>query len=177
MKTLILGGIRSGKSRLAENLAQQSGKNLIYVATATASDHEMKARIEKHQAYRNKEWVVVEEAHHIGKILNEFSSDKNCLLVDCLTLWMTNLLMAEDEKFLQQQRQTLLKAASEFKGKLFMVGNETSMGIIPNGELTRRFCDEAGILHQEVAALSDKVVLTVAGLPLILKGEPLHGMA
>ncbi len=171
MKTLILGGIRSGKSRLAEKLAQQTGKKLIYIATATAADQEMQARIEQHRAQRTDDWMVIEEAHAIGKVVDQFSAAENCILIDCLTLWVTNLLMHKNQNELQQQREALLNAVVNFKGCLLMVGNETSMGIIPNGELTRRFGDAAGTLHQTLAQQCDRVVLTIAGLPLVLKGD------
>jgi len=171
MKTLILGGVRSGKSRLAEKLAQQTGKKLIYIATATAADQEMQDRIDTHRAQRNEHWTVVEQAYSIGAVLNQFSAAENCILIDCLTLWISNLLMCENPEYLKQQREALINAVSNFNGCLFMVGNETSMGIIPSGELTRRFGDEAGTLHQTVAKLCDRVILTVAGLPLVLKGD------
>lgn len=172
MKTLILGGVRSGKSRLAERLARESGLAVTYVATATAGDdEEMRARIRAHRERRSAGWDLVEEPLALAAVLRERSAPGRMLLVDCLTLWLTNLLTHPEGSRLQREHRALLEALPGLPGDLVLVGNETNMGVIPLGELTRRYCDEAGRLHQDLAGLCDRVLLTVAGLPLALKGD------
>ncbi|SDW22540.1 bifunctional adenosylcobinamide kinase/adenosylcobinamide-phosphate guanylyltransferase [Thiocapsa roseopersicina] len=171
-RTLILGGVRSGKSRLAERLAIESALPVVYVATAHAGDAEMTRRIAGHRERRPRDWVLIEEPLLLAEVLARESAPDRCILVDCLTLWLTNWLMKMDESGLHDQTRALLEVVAEAPGRLIMVGNETSMGVIPLGELTRRFCDLAGVLHQDLAAGCDQVILTVAGLPLVLKGGP-----
>ena len=173
MKTLILGGVRSGKSRLAERIALLSGRQVVYVATATAGDEEMARRIEGHRSRRPRDWMLVEESLELGRVIAASAGSARCLVVDCLTLWLTNLLVNPDPSLLQSEREALLETLQELAGDIILVGNETNMGIIPLGEISRRFCDEAGSLHQELAARCDRVILTVAGLPQVLKGPPL----
>lgn len=172
MKELILGGVRSGKSRLAEEHALASGLAVTYIATATADDEEMRSRIQHHQSRRPGGWTLVEEPLALAAALRAHAAPERCLLVDCLTLWLTNLLCSDDPQRLETERDALLAVFPELPGQIILVGNETSMGIVPHGELTRRFCDESGRLHQELARLCDRVVLTVAGLPHFLKGTP-----
>ena len=169
MKTLILGGVRSGKSRLAESLAARSGKPVTYIATAGVGDAEMRARIEAHRARRSPDWTVVEEPIRLGCALQACGTNGAFVLVDCLTLWLTNLLVANDAAQFARERDALLATLPRLDGEIALVSNETGMGIMPLGELTRRFGDEAGRLHQELAQICDRVVLTVAGLPMVLK--------
>lgn len=171
MRTLILGGVRSGKSRLAEQLATESNLPVHYIATATAEDEEMQKRIASHQKHRPDHWQVIEEPLRLASVLDEQAASGRCVLVDCLTLWLSNLLLAEDETVFERERTDLLKVLPTLPGKIIMVSNETNMGVIPMGELSRRYCDEAGRLHQELAQVCDQVILTVAGLPHILKGK------
>ena len=170
MMELILGGVRSGKSRLAEQHAQESGLPVTYLATATVEDDEMRARIAHHQAQRPGHWNLVEEPLALAAALQRHAAAGHCVLVDCLTLWLTNLLCMEDEERLQQEVSALLEVLPTLPGHIILVSNETGMGVVPLGELTRRYCDEAGRLHQVVAQCCEKVILTVAGLPLNLKG-------
>jgi len=170
-KTLILGGVRSGKSRLAERLATDSGLPVTYIATATAQDDEMRARIAGHRARRPEHWRVVEEPLRLAAVLDECATAGHCVLVDCLTLWLTNLLTAEDAMLLERERAALLAVLPRLPGQLILVSNETNMGVTPLGELSRRYCDEAGRLHQDLAQVCGRVILTVAGLPHFLKGE------
>lgn len=170
-KTLILGGVRSGKSRLAERLATESRLPVIYIATATGDDDEMRRRIAMHREHRPQHWQVVEEPLQLASVLRRYGSDRHCLLVDCLTLWLTNLLLHADPEYFGVERAALLETLPQVNGRLIMVSNETNMGITPMGELSRRYCDEAGRLHQEIAQICDQAILTVAGLPLILKGN------
>lgn len=170
MKQLILGGVRSGKSRLAEQHALATGLPVSYIATATAEDEEMQARIAHHQAQRPDHWLLVEEPRALATALQRHAAANHCLLVDCLTLWLTNLLCAQDESRLQTEVSAFLKILPSLPGHIILVSNETGMGVVPMGELTRRYCDEAGRLHQAVAQSCESVILTVAGLPLHLKG-------
>ena len=178
MNSLILGGIKSGKSRLAEHLASDSGKSVVLLATASveqsAGDPEMSARIQRHQKNRARHWTVVEEPLFIGNVICDATAN-DIVIVDCLTLWLTNLLMQKDNSFLNTESSKLLKALQSTPAQVILVSNETSMGIIPMGELTRRFCDEAGTLHQQLSAVCDQVVLCIAGLPHVLKGIPING--
>ncbi len=173
MKTLILGGVRSGKSRLAESLALKNDLPVTYIATATAGDDEMRARIAAHHARRPAHWSIVEEPRALAATLRAHAVPARCVIVDCLTLWITNLLVDTDGAALARELDALLAVIPELPGKIILVSNETGLGIIPLGEITRRFCDTAGRLHQELAQRCDRVAFMVAGLPMIIKGEPL----
>lgn len=173
MLELILGGARSGKSRLAERLAMQSGLAVTYIATSQALDGEMSARIQHHRQRRPAYWDLVEEPLELARALRDNAAPGRCLLVDCLTLWLTNLLMLDDDTRLAMQRDAFLEALAELPGRIILVSNETGLGVVPLGELTRRYVDEAGWLHQAVAERAERVLFTVAGLPMLLKGEPL----
>ena len=169
MKQLILGGSRSGKSSLAEQRAGESGLTVTYIATATAGDGEMAARIAQHQARRPAHWKIVEEPLQLANTLRKHAAPDRCLLVDCLTLWLTNLLCANDEALFQRERAALLETLPALPGHIILVSNEVGMGIVPLGELSRRFSDEAGWLNQEAARICERVTLMVAGLPYPLK--------
>ena len=173
MHELILGGARSGKSRLAEQLAAGSGLAVRYIATSQALDGEMSARIAHHRQRRPAAWGLIEEPLELARVLRDNAAAERCLLVDCLTLWLTNLLMLEDEARLAAEREALLECLSELPGRVILVSNETGLGIVPLGELSRRYVDAAGWLHQALAARCQRVVFTVAGLPMVLKGEAL----
>jgi adenosylcobinamide kinase/adenosylcobinamide-phosphate guanylyltransferase len=170
---LILGGARSGKSRLAEKLATDSGLSVTYIATSQPLDGEMTARVAHHRERRPTEWGLIEEPIELARVLKENATPNHCLLVDCLTLWLTNLLMLEDPDRLKEEREALLQTLATLPGEIIFVSNETGMGVVPLGELTRRYVDEAGWLHQALAERCQRVVLTVAGLPLTLKGTAL----
>lgn len=169
MKELILGGARSGKSALAEQRALQSGLSVVYIATAMPGDAEMATRIAHHQARREPNWNTIEEPLHLSRVLSEQARPGQCVLVDCLTLWLSNLL-AESEEILQAEQTALLEALPGLPGEIILVTNEVGMGIVPLGELNRRFVDEAGRLHQQLANICDRVTLLVAGLEQRLKG-------
>ena len=171
MLQLILGGARSGKSRLAEQVAKDSGLSVVYIATAQALDEEMQQRIQHHQQQRPSHWQLSEEPIFLADQLLQVDQENQLILVDCLTLWLTNLLLAEDTALQQQQTEKLLKVLPQLKSDIILVSNETGLGIVPMGEISRRFVDEAGRLHQALGQLADKVVFCVAGFPMILKGE------
>lgn len=173
MLQLILGGARSGKSRLAEKLASESGLEVIYIATSQPLDGEMNQRVALHRQRRPDSWGLVEEPLELTKVLKQNAGSGRCLLVDCLTLWLTNLLMLEDPQRLAQERDALLDCLAELPGEIIFVSNETGLGVVPLGELTRRYVDEAGWLHQALAERCQRVVFTVAGLPMTLKGSAL----
>lgn len=173
MLELILGGARSGKSRLAERLALHSGLPVTYVATAQAGDGEMSARIHQHRERRPAQWGLVEEPLALADTLERLASPQCCVLVDCLTLWVTNLLLYEDGWRLRGEIDALLETLPRLPGRIILVSNETGLGVVPMGELSRRYVDEAGWLHQSLAEVSERVVFTVAGLPMVLKGEAL----
>ena len=173
MLQLILGGARSGKSRLAEKLASDSELAVTYIATSQPLDGEMSQRVLHHRARRPAEWALIEEPLELARVLRETAGADRCLLVDCLTLWLTKLLMLDDAERLTVEREALLDSLASLPGEIIFVSNETGMGVVPLGELTRRYVDEAGWLHQALAERCQRVVLTVAGLPLTLKGTAL----
>ncbi|WP_372741173.1 bifunctional adenosylcobinamide kinase/adenosylcobinamide-phosphate guanylyltransferase [Neptunomonas sp.] len=170
MIRFILGGARSGKSRYAEKLASASGKEVIYIATAQAYDDEMKARILQHKKQRPDEWRSIEETINLDQVLSDYNNVSNCILIDCLTLWMTNLLCGNCD--VTTAKQVFMDALRQSGSDIILVSNETGMGVVPMGELTRRYCDEVGWLHQDIAAIADEVVLMVAGIPLVIKELP-----
>lgn len=173
MIELVLGGARSGKSHYAEQVAIESGIPVIYIATAEAGDAEMQVRIEQHRQDRPQHWKTVEEPIKLADIIKQYSSSNVCLLVDCLTLWLTNILFDKQgnvqQSLFEHESQALFRALSSFSGLVILVSNEVGLGIVPMDKMTRRFVDEAGLLHQKIASLSDKVVLVTAGLPQKLK--------
>ncbi|MFA5081516.1 MAG: bifunctional adenosylcobinamide kinase/adenosylcobinamide-phosphate guanylyltransferase [Hydrogenophilaceae bacterium] len=170
MIRLILGGARSGKSRYAEQRAAATGRPVTVIATAEAGDAEMAARITRHRLERPGHWRTVEEPLALASALAGQTDTGQCLLIDCLTLWLNNLLAAGDAVF-QMEREALLERLPGLPGEIILVANEVGLGVVPMGELSRRFVDEAGRLNQEIAQLADEVVLMAAGLPLILKGN------
>ena len=185
-RTLILGGARSGKSAHAESIASKAGCEVVYIATATAGDAEMAARILHHRQRRPAAWITVEQPLALGAALRHWCAPGRVVLVDCLTLWLSNLMLsnhaphADVEDFtlparFDAERADFLAALDQvggIGGELILVSNEVGMGIVPWGALSRCFADEAGRLNQAVAASCDRALLIVAGLPLVLKGTP-----
>jgi len=171
MRELILGGVRSGKSRLAERHAEDSGLAVVYVATAEVRDEEMRQRILHHQARRPANWQLVEAGQDLAAVLQREAAVGRCVLVDCLTLWLTQLLCDTDEARLPWEVSALLRVLPDLPGQIILVSNETNMGVTPLGALSRRYCDEAGRLHQQLGIICERVILTVAGLPLVVKGS------
>ncbi|ODL97919.1 bifunctional adenosylcobinamide kinase/adenosylcobinamide-phosphate guanylyltransferase [Acinetobacter pittii] len=171
MLQLILGGARSGKSRLAEQTAIDRQLAVTYVATAQALDFEMQSRITHHQNQRPSHWSLVEEPLFLAKTLQKIDRPNQIILVDCLTLWLTNLLLLEDQNIQQFECEQLLKILPTLESEVILVSNETGLGVVPLGEISRRFVDETGRLHQALGQIANKVVFCVAGFPMILKGE------
>lgn len=174
MKQLILGGVRSGKSRLAERLAADSGLEVVVIATALALDAGMQQRIAQHQASRPPQFQLIEQPLYLADCLQQHARSDRLLLVDCLTLWLTQLLCAaERDQLLEPQLQRLLDCVPKLPGQQIFIGNETGLGIMPIDALSREFGDKAGWLHQQLAGHCDRVILTLAGLPLVFKGHSL----
>lgn len=171
MLQLILGGARSGKSRLAEQTAISMQLAVTYVATAQALDSEMQSRIAHHQNQRPAHWSLVEEPLFLAKTLQKIDRPNQIILVDCLTLWLTNLLLLDDQNVQEFECEQLLKVLPKLQSEIILVSNETGLGVVPLGEISRRFVDEAGRLHQVLGQIADKVMFCVAGFPMILKGE------
>jgi adenosylcobinamide kinase/adenosylcobinamide-phosphate guanylyltransferase len=182
-RTLILGGARSGKSALAERLARESGKEVVYLATSQAGDAEMAARIEHHRARRPEAWQTVEEPTALAASLRALCAPERIVLVDCLTLWLSNLMFSTHQEYPEvgpinfaalylSERAALMDwLDTPAAGELIFVSNEIGLGVVPFGAISRAFVDEAGRLNQDVAARCDKVVFVAAGLPLTLKGS------
>jgi len=166
--TLVLGGVRSGKSRHAEGLVTANPAPWIYVATAEAWDDEMCARIRRHREDRGAGWTTVEEPLDLPGVLERVAVAGTAVLVDCLTLWLSNLMGAERDVAAETAR--LLDALDRVAGTVVFVSNEVGLGIVPDNALARRFRDDAGRLHQAVAARARRVEFVVAGLPMVLKG-------
>lgn len=181
MKELIIGGARSGKSRLAETRASESGLAVTYVATARAEDAEMARRIAHHRARRPADWGCVEAPLELAATLRRHAAADACLLVDCLTLWLSNLFFAGraarqaeadeaiDCPLLAGETQALLDTLPRLPGRVILVSNEVGWGIVPMHPVSRLFADEQGRLNQRLAASCERVTLVAAGLPLELK--------
>lgn len=167
MRELILGGARSGKSTLAETRARDSGLEVVYIATAEAHDREMAERIARHRERRPECWRTVEAPTELAATLEREARPERLLLVDCLTLWLGNLI--EDGDAFARERAALMDCLPTLPGELVAVSNEVGLGIVPDNRLARRFRDEAGWLNQTVAGVCDRVTFVAAGLPLTLK--------
>lgn len=167
---LILGGAKSGKSSLALRLAEEQGVPRLFVATAEAGDAEMAARIEKHRQDRGEAWDTWEAPLELAAAIDNAQRRYRVILVDCLTLWLSNLLLREpSDSDLENACQGVLDAAGRTSTPLILVSNEVGLGIVPENPLARRFRDVAGGFHQRIAEAADLVLVTMAGLPLILK--------
>jgi adenosylcobinamide kinase/adenosylcobinamide-phosphate guanylyltransferase len=170
--TLVLGGARSGKSRYAQQLAEQS-RRVVFVATAKASDEEMRAKIERHRRDRPKEWPTIEEPLDLPKVLAERELQSEVIVVDCLTIFAANLLEAEgeDSAAIEGRVEALCEALRNAQCDVVLVSNEVGSGVVPAYPVGCRYRDLLGEINQKVARIADDVVLMVAGLPLALKGH------
>jgi len=181
MNELILGGARSGKSALAEKRAVDAGLRVVYLATAEARDSEMARRIAHHRERRPADWGCAEEPLHLAAKLRELATPETCILVDCLTLWLSNLLFAGlaakqaeageaiDCPLFRAETDALIETLPQLPGHVILVSNEVGWGIVPMHPVSRLFADEQGRLNQRVAAVCERVTLVAAGLPLSLK--------
>ena len=170
MKELVLGGARSGKSAYAQRRAAESGLPVTVIVTGSAGDGEMAERIAHHRAARPAAWRTVEAPRALAAALRDAAAPGRCLIVDCLTLWLMNVIEADFEA----ERQALLDVLPKLSGEVLFVTNEIGLGIVPLGAETRRFRDEAGRLNQDLAAACERVTLVAAGLPLSLKTPQDH---
>ena len=167
--TLVIGGARSGKSAFAEGLVAGSRRARRYIATAEAWDDEMRARIAQHRRDRGEDWVTLEAPLDLPAALSTAQAGE-AVLIDCATLWLTNHLLAEHD--LAAETLSLIAALSACPAPVIIVSNETGWGIVPENALARRFRDEQGRLNQRLATEAALVVTVIAGLPLVLKGQP-----
>lgn len=165
--TLVLGGARSGKSRFAENLLAAHPSGRVYLATAEAGDAEMAERIRRHRARRGAGWATLEVPIELAPALETAALDGSAVLVDCLTLWLSNLMAAGRDVAGEADR--LVATLARLRGPAVLVSNEVGLGIVPDNALAREFRDHAGLLHQAVAKTADRVYFIAAGLPLLLK--------
>lgn len=179
MFELVIGGARSGKSAYAEQRAQEytqsnpksTNGDILYIATATAGDDEMAQRISHHQMSRPEDWQTIEEPVKLADVLKQHANKPEFIIVDCLTLWLTNLLAIDTEQR-QHEIELLFSTLPELTSSVIFVTNEVGMGIVPLGEETRRFVDEAGRLHQRLATRCHRVTQMIAGIPNRIKNEP-----
>lgn len=173
MKHLVIGGVRSGKSAhgqvLAQALADQDKTNVVYLATAQALDKGMQNRIQQHQNNRPSQWLLVEESLDIASVLLEPEYQDKVILIECMTLWLTNLLCLEDDVAFEGYKTAFMTAIRQTQAKLVCISSEVGAGIMPMNSMARRFGDEAGLLNQQLASVSEQVELVCAGLPLKLK--------
>ena len=165
--TLVLGGARSGKSRFAESLARDSGEQPVYVATAELMDDEMRRRIELHRARRGKAWRTIEAPIELAQAITRHSAPRSCLLVECLTVWLGNLV--HHRRDMAAATQALLDSLVEASGPVVVVANEVGLGIVPDNALAREFRDRAGRLNQAVARTAESVYFVTAGIPMVIK--------
>ena len=166
-RTFVLGGARSGKSKFAEGLVLESGLKPVYIATGRALDDDMVSRIEVHKERRSTIWETVEEPLALVDALVQSSYPGRMILVDCLTLWITNLMMADANVI--HECAGLVSFLEEVEVPVVIVSNETGLGVMPTNKMAREFNDIAGSVHQEIASVCDHAFLVTAGLPLKLK--------
>ena len=183
VRLLILGGARSGKSRLAQDIATRHWLHPVYLATAEILDDEMAARVrmhrqtralkssEAHTSGRARRWHCVEEPLEIARIIRRGVPGADGILVDCLTIWLSNVLLKEGRGAFARRRNELIKALRQARQDVILVANEVGLSVVPENELGRTFRDLAGWLNQAVAKEADTVVFVAAGLPLVLKGN------
>ena len=168
----VLGGCRSGKSRFALEYADHHYRRKVFLATSDVFDDEMKKRVEKHQRDRGREWTTLEEPLNIAEELTSLERSYEVVLIDCITLWISNLLMSgEGEDGILERADALVERLKQIPQSTILVSNEVGTGIVPENRLARIFRDAAGAVNQKLAACADGVVVTVAGIPQVIKGE------
>jgi len=172
MLVFVTGGARSGKSDFAMSLAEKAGGKPVYIATATPDDAEMAVRIEKHRQVRGDGWRTIEETVNVADAVSTLKGGGYVVVLDCLTLWLTNLLMSEGDGFevvAEAKTRELAEAFKGFDGTTIVVSNEVGMGIVPENALARRFRDVAGSANRAIAEAADEVYMVVSGIPLKIK--------
>ena len=170
---LVTGGARSGKSAYAEQRAGELGSRRLYLATAEAKDEEMALRIAEHQKRRGSEWVTIEEPIELADVLLARRNQIDCAVVDCLTLWLSNLLIRSAKNYVEEKVETLINVLPHLDFHVVLVTNEVGWGIVPDNPLAHQFRDLAGWVNQRMAAIATEVILTVAGIPLVAKKQTL----
>ena len=170
---LVTGGARSGKSSYAERRASELGRRRLYLATAEAKDEEMTLRIAEHQKRRGSQWLTIEEPIELVDVLLARRNQIDCAVVDCLTLWLSNLLFRSDENYVTAKVETLVEILPRLDFHVVLVTNEVGWGIVPDNPLARQFRDLAGRVNQRIAAIATEVILTVAGIPMVVKKSTL----
>lgn len=166
---LITGGARSGKSRYAEDRAARLGTKLLYLATGEPGDEEMAHRIAEHRKKRGERWLTVEEPLEVGRALAEQEGKVDCAVVDCLTLWVSNLLIQRGEESVAKATEDLMEGLPQLTFHLLFVTNEVGWGIVPDNPLARQFRDLAGWVNQRLAEAASEVILMVTGVPVVIK--------
>jgi len=169
---LVIGGCRSGKSSFALDYANRHFRQKVFLATCEALDDEMKRRILRHREARGSDWKTIEEPKKLTEAVESLRSQAEVILIDCLTLWVSNLLMdGEGEEQILSRVEDLIELIQKVPQSIIVVSNEVGAGIVPENKIARIFRDIVGLVNQRVAACSDTVVLTVAGLPHVIKGK------
>ena len=170
---LVIGGAKSGKSSISMEICDGLDRKKIFLATAQALDNEMRERIERHKEERGGDWITVEEPMEIVDKISEFDSEETIILLDCLTLWISNLFMeyGDADEFINSAIDEFIECLGNIKGIVVVVTNEVGMGIVPDNELSRKYRDVAGSANQKIADIAKKVVAVMAGIPLVLKDE------
>lgn len=170
---LVIGGAKSGKSRYALNICNSLDKDRIFLATSEAGDREMEERIRRHQAERGESWRTVEEPIAIAEVISSMDNEQSIILFDCVTLWLNNLYMTygPDTGPIDASIEELIGVLSDIRGAVVLVTNEVGAGVVPDNPLARRYRDAVGDTNQRLARVAKKVVLLIAGLPLVLKDE------
>ena len=173
----VTGGARSGKSRFAQDLAHSIKGRKVFIATAEPLDEEMQERIATHKRERPSDWDTVEEFRHLGKIVKKCAATYDILLIDCLTLWISNLLTTNslEEPLISREVQNLIGSCKTERSTVIVVSNEVGMGIVPADKLTRLYRDIVGRANQDIASEADEVILLVSGIPIKIKGYPQYG--
>ena len=166
---LVTGGARSGKSTYAEQRAGELGSRRLYLATAEAKDEEMALRIAEHQKRRGNRWVTIEEPIELADVLLARRNQIDCAVVDCLTLWLSNLVLHRDAEFAVEKVEALVETLPQLDFHVVLVTNEVGWGIVPNNPLARQFRDLAGWANQQIATVATEVILMVAGIPMVAK--------
>jgi len=167
----ITGGCRSGKSRFALDYANRHFSKKLYLATAEVLDEEMALRVEHHKKARGPEWQTIEEPLRVVEKIREYGNHAEAILFDCMTLWLSNLLLrGDDESEIMEEVERLGIVIQETHATLIIVTNEVGMGIVPSDPLGRRFRDLAGMANQKMASLADTVIIMISGIPMALKG-------